>query len=290
MSKSDTRPSVSVVIPAYNYDRYLRRCLASVLRQTSLPAEVIVVDDGSTDSTKATVTATSELVRYIYQDHSGAAAARNRGIRLATGEYVAFLDADDEMEPRRLELQLEAVRAYSTPAVLAGIVIRQHDGTSRIPKADSSAFQGLHQRLLLHQVELFTASLLASRSLLVSAGLYDETLAVSEGLDLLLRLSHSARVAYVDEPLVVRHLHDSNFSELSGTDTYLRTRLQIVRRHLRETHAEERALGRRAVANVYRRVAPWYRVRGCALRALRCEVIAAFMDPSGIKTRGGLAT
>lgn len=98
--------TVSVVIPAFNAESFLGEALDSVLGQTARPTEVIVVDDGSTDGTRALVRRYSDAVRLVTQDNGGAARARNVGARQATGEWLAFLDADDVWLPEKLEKQL----------------------------------------------------------------------------------------------------------------------------------------------------------------------------------------
>ena len=99
-------PLVSVVIPAYNCERYLGRAIRSVLAQTYPRIECIVVDDGSTDGTAEVIDRFGSAVRAIRQENGGAAAARNAGIRTATGRYIAFLDADDYWLRNKLELQI----------------------------------------------------------------------------------------------------------------------------------------------------------------------------------------
>ncbi|HEX3110532.1 MAG TPA: glycosyltransferase family A protein, partial [Thermoanaerobaculia bacterium] len=98
--------SVSVVIPSYNYARYLGEAIDSALGQTLPPLEVIVVDDGSTDDTPAVLAAYGDRIRVLRQKNAGVAVARNSGIAAARGECVAFLDADDVWLPRKLELQI----------------------------------------------------------------------------------------------------------------------------------------------------------------------------------------
>ncbi|MGH7383811.1 MAG: glycosyltransferase family 2 protein [Candidatus Rokuibacteriota bacterium] len=98
---------MSVVIPAYNAERFLEEAVESVLRQAHQRLEVIVVDDGSTDGTAARVRAYGNRVRYVRQANAGVGAARNRGVALATGDYIAFLDHDDVWQPEKLEVQLE---------------------------------------------------------------------------------------------------------------------------------------------------------------------------------------
>jgi glycosyltransferase involved in cell wall biosynthesis len=107
---------VSVIIPVYNYDRYLGEAIESVLRQTCRHLEVIVVDDGSSDrSGEVAKSFAGQGVRYCHQVHAGIGPARNQGVELAQGEFLAFLDADDRWHEEKIERQL---RAFETDASL----------------------------------------------------------------------------------------------------------------------------------------------------------------------------
>lgn len=102
--------TVSVVIPCFNGDRYIRETLQSVIAQTVAVSEILVIDDGSTDRSAEVVTSVgSKLIRLIQQSNSGESVARNRGIDEARGEWIAFLDADDLWHPRKIELQLASL-------------------------------------------------------------------------------------------------------------------------------------------------------------------------------------
>lgn len=105
MKRPPTEALVTVAVPAYNAERYLPEALESVFKQTCLPFEVIVVDDGSRDGT-AEIARSFSGVRYIHKENEGDASARNRAIDEASGELIAFLDADDVWLPKKLELQL----------------------------------------------------------------------------------------------------------------------------------------------------------------------------------------
>lgn len=99
----------SVVIPTYNRARLVERAITSVLQQRFQPNEIIVVDDGSTDQTKSLVSKMGQPVQYVYQENSGAAVARDRGIRLAQGQWVALLDSDDMWQPDHLARMANAI-------------------------------------------------------------------------------------------------------------------------------------------------------------------------------------
>ena len=107
-------PRVSVVVPTYNCARFLGRTIDSALRQTYRDFEIIVVDDGSTDGTQALIAAYEESVRYVYQTNQGASAARNAALSRASGEFIAYLDADDLWRPDKVIRQVEFLDAHST--------------------------------------------------------------------------------------------------------------------------------------------------------------------------------
>jgi len=102
-----SRPSVSVVIPTYNRADWLPETVASVLSQTVVPDEIIIVDDGSTDHTEDLCSSFPHPVRYVRQENAGVGAARNRGMEEASGEFIGLVDSDDVWEPSKLEVQLE---------------------------------------------------------------------------------------------------------------------------------------------------------------------------------------
>ena len=106
MSTETVKPRVSVIIPVYQGDRFLTEAIESVLNQTYTNYEIIVVDDGSTDNSCGVLQPYREKIRYIYQENQGVAAARNRGIQMAQGELIAFLDQDDFWLPDKLTLQV----------------------------------------------------------------------------------------------------------------------------------------------------------------------------------------
>ena len=114
-------PLVSVIIPVYNGEKYLRESIDSIFSQTYTSIEVIVVDDGSTD--RSSVIAHSfPKIRHLFQNNSGHASARNRGVRAANGDYISFLDADDLWLPEKLSLQISAFNALPELEIVTGHV------------------------------------------------------------------------------------------------------------------------------------------------------------------------
>ena len=125
MSNSDGSPLVSVIIPSYNYGRFLGQTLDSVIAQTYLHWECIVVDDGSTDNTREIVESYAgrdSRVKYLYQTNQRAGTARNNGLRNSTGVYLQFLDADDLIESRKIERQVKYLEQHPEVDIIYGSV------------------------------------------------------------------------------------------------------------------------------------------------------------------------
>lgn len=111
---------ISVIIPARNYGRFLGEAIGSVLEQDEPADEIVVIDDGSTDNTREVVRACGDRVRHVWQEAAGIAAARNRGLEETTGEWVAFLDADDIWTPGKLRRQKAWFREHPEGSVCTG--------------------------------------------------------------------------------------------------------------------------------------------------------------------------
>jgi glycosyltransferase involved in cell wall biosynthesis len=188
---------VSAVIPTYNRAGLVGETVASALAQTRPPAEVVVVDDGSSDDTEQRLAAFGDRVRYVRQDNAGVSAARNRGVREATGDLVAFLDADDVWHPRKLERQLAAFAARPELGLVGTFTT---DWPVRpFPKeldADADAEpQVVPIEELVVRNCFVTSSVLVRRDLLLKAGGFDTSLQGPEDFDLWIRVARSAPAA-----------------------------------------------------------------------------------------------
>ena len=190
-------PLLSVVIPAYNAERFLAEALASVFRNGVLPLEVIVVDDGSTDGTKDAVAGLP--VRYLRAEHRGVAAARNIGWRAARGELLAWLDADDRWSPGRLEKQLAALASQESSDIVYG-----HVQQFRSDSEGESLFgPPLPGRL--------PGTMLVRREAFARVGGFDEALRVGEFMDWLVRSrQHALNEVMLESVCLERRIHDSN--------------------------------------------------------------------------------
>lgn len=191
---------ISVVVPTFNRADVLRRALVSILGQTLPPLEVVVVDDGSTDETERVVRELgSELIRYVRQPQRlGAQAARNRGIREAHGDWIAFQDSDDEWLPDKLERQVALIEDEWTVVHGRALVPgRDPMPRRRIPEDALDA--------LLSGPAPFLQAMLVSRQALERIGGLDEHVPSYQEWDTALRLAHTCRFVEPAEPVFVYH-------------------------------------------------------------------------------------
>jgi glycosyltransferase involved in cell wall biosynthesis len=197
--------TVSVIIPSYNRAHTLARALDSVFTQSHPADEVIVVDDGSNDDTKALVTHHYPQAIYLKQANRGVSAARNLGIRQANGEWIALLDSDDEWLPHKLATQLKTLEQQPGHRLIHSDEIWIRNGV-RVNPMNKHAKAGGH--IFQHCLPLCAISPSAAviqRSLFDEIGLFDEDLPACEDYDLWLRITACHPVLYCDAPLLVKH-------------------------------------------------------------------------------------
>ncbi len=216
------RPSVSVVIPTFNRCRLLRRAVASVLAQTQPTDEIIVVDDGSTDGTREMVAEQFPAAIYRFQPNAGVSAARNRGIRVAAGQWIAFLDSDDEWRPAKLERQLAALERHPDYLLCHCDEIWYRAGRRVNPGRRHKKAGGWIFDRCLPLCAISPSAALVRRSVFDEVGLFDESLEACEDYDFWLRFCARFPVLYVDEPLVIKHggREDQLSASVWGLDRY----------------------------------------------------------------------
>jgi glycosyltransferase involved in cell wall biosynthesis len=199
LGRDELEPLVSVIIPVFNGERFLREAVESVLDQKYSPVEIIVVDDGSTDGTATVARSLSETVRYLYQTNQGPAAARNRGIEQAQGSLIAFADADDLWPASKLDLQLPyLIEDPKIDIVLGRIQQVTVDGPTQ---AQDPAFS----------VNLGSAVM--RKSVFERVGLFDETMRYSEDVDWFMRAREgSAAIVTIDAVTLLYRQHEQNMT------------------------------------------------------------------------------
>jgi len=207
--------TISVVIPAYNAEKTIRKALQSVLEQTRPPLEILVVDDGSSDGTREAVEGFGNAVRYIVQTNAGAGAARNTGIRAAQGAWIAFLDADDEWLPEKLDIQRQILRSHPELAWLSSnFYCRETQGSRMAPDIRPETVRAMLRDACLFSdffdaaakgIHLWTGTMLIRKEVFSEAGFFDESLRHGEeDTDLWWKIAYRfPAIGYSPAPLAV---------------------------------------------------------------------------------------
>jgi GT2 family glycosyltransferase len=208
-------PKITVVIPVYNAMTYLPKTLHSVLQQTFTDYEVLIINDGSTDSMASWISSIDDpRVRLIFQKNQGLAGARNTGIAHARGDYIAFLDADDLWEPTKLEKQVQCFQAYPHAGVVyTWTLLVNEDGEPTGRMFASDAEGNVWQQLLETDVISSGSCALVRRDCFGKVGGFDRTLTSAEDLDMWLRIATHYHFAVVKEPLTRYLQHSSSMSK-----------------------------------------------------------------------------
>ncbi len=210
-------PKVSVVIPTYNCAALLPAAIESALGQAGAEVEVIVVDDGSTDDTEAVVRPYLERIVFIRQKNRGLPGARNRGIEVAKGAYIALLDADDAWMTGKLERQMPRFGDAEVGVVYSDFSVRYADG--RLQKSylvnRPLAGEGYVLERYIESRFLFPSTMVFRRECFESCGVFDEEMLACEDIELFARMCLRWKVALVNEPLVLRYEGSHNITSNS---------------------------------------------------------------------------
>lgn len=204
-------PTVSVIIPVYNRETFIAEAIQSVLSQTFTDLELIIIDDGSTDNTAQIVQAVDDpRLRYIPQENRGVSAARNHGISLAQGDYIAFLDSDDSYLPTKLERQIALFQADSTLGMVytEALIVNQLTGATNT--LDYTPSGHIYREILFRDSPLRLSTVMVSREAIQQVGGFDESMRIAEDTDFIIRVTKAYPVGVVTDPLTHYTVHDSN--------------------------------------------------------------------------------
>lgn len=280
-------PTVSVILPTFNREKFLGATVASVFAQSFGDWELIIADDGSDELVRSMLRdlGTDSRVRVSFLEPSGSPAkTRNAALRVAHGTWLAFLDSDDLWDPRKLERQLERLKLRPACRWCYTAFLRiDADGRMLADEATRrwKPIEGwIFDDILRGEPTVLTPSVLASRELVEQLGGFDERLQDCEDLDLWLRLAHAAEVAIVNEPLVRVRVADGSHS---ARPRHARADLVRVMEKMRKFPGQERTRVLRAqharqstlLAREYAEAGE----RGPALHALARSVPLAWRYP-----------
>ena len=196
---------ISVVIPTWNRSNLMPRAIGSVLNQSRRPTEVIVVDDGSEDDTAAKVIAEFPGVRLLSQAHRGVSAARNHGIKVAAGEWVALLDSDDEWLPEKLALQVAMLESQPDLRACHTDEIWIRNGRRVNPMQKHAKPAGWIFNQCLPRCCISPSSVILHYTVFEKVGLFDESLPACEDYDMWLRVFQRYPVGLIEKPLLIKY-------------------------------------------------------------------------------------
>lgn len=244
-------PQVSVVMAAYNYGPYIGQAIQSVVDQTFLDWELIVVDDGSDDETEMIVRrfVGDPRIRYHRQENQGQPKAKNTGIRLSRGRFIAFLDADDAWMPDKLAKQLPLFENDPDLGVAyTGVSLMDEDGIS-IGQLPLRMVRGRILEIAIKRTIPPFSSSIVRREIFDDIGYFDEELPLAIDFDLWLRAATKYRFDYVDEPLLLYRSGHANLSRRAKERRELVLK-RILPRFISE-YGGQRLLSRRSIAEAY---------------------------------------
>ncbi len=270
---------VSVVIPSFNSAHLVTQAIESVLAQTVVPAEVLVVDDGSADDTRERVAPYAPRVRYLHQSNQGVSAARNRGVAAATQPFVAFLDADDVWHPHKTELQMGAFERHPELGLVGtGHFAWPADSFPDVGGGGTGAITSVSWSQLVVRNYLSTSSIVARRAVLREAGPFDTAMQGPEDRDLWLRVAETAPVANLELPLM-------GYRDVQGSVSKQGARCQAGMLRILEKLDERAAWGgrwllrRKSYSYVYHACACIYAGAGEHAESLSCSLKSLLWYP-----------
>jgi glycosyltransferase involved in cell wall biosynthesis len=263
-----SEPTVSVVIPSYNYGHFVTEAVESVLAQTWRASEIIVVDDGSTDDTRQRLQPYADRVRYLYQANQGLPAARNTGIRASRGDHVALLDSDDKWHPRKLEFQVACLARRPEVALVAGKVAA--DLQTGWPDLGDPA-QAVARPVTAHELMIRSrfgpSGVLIRKECFETVGLFDTSLRSAEDRDMWIRIAGRYPVVRLEAPVWWYRKHEMSMSRAAARmEEYelkvLGKAFASTESFRRDVWLRRKAYGQAAKAAAYRYESAGLRLRG----------------------------
>ena len=237
--------TISVVIPSYNRCDFLLRALDSVLAQSLQPREIIVIDDGSTDATADIVSQRYPQITYAFQPNQGVSAARNHGIKLSSGDWIAFLDSDDTWQPDKLRIQSEMITKCPDYRLIHTNEVWIRNGTELGQMRKHKKRGGYIYSDCLPLCVISPSSAMMHRSIFEDAGFFDEDLPACEDYDLWLRICCKYPVLYSEKILVTKYGgHSDQLSKKYwGMDRFrIRSLAKILRTEVLPDHLRKMTL------------------------------------------------
>jgi len=239
-----SNPLVSVIVPAYNHEKYITDCLRSVVEQSYKNLELIVLNDGSTDTTEELIKLFIEEnsltnIRFISKKNEGVCKTLNKGLEIAKGKYVAFLASDDMWEPKKLEIQVDFMeRNDNIGLVFSDAWFQKFNEKTHIKWSDYKTNMDRYFKNGIQNADMYflllTRPIIPALTVMVRKQIFDEIGGFDEALvyeddDMWLRIALKYPLAYINEPLACYRMHDSNIS--NNALFMLKGMVQTIKKH-----------------------------------------------------------
>jgi glycosyltransferase involved in cell wall biosynthesis len=271
---------VSVIIPTHNGARFLGLAIDSALSQTHAPAEVIVIDDGSTDGTSELLSGYGDRIKAVRQRNRGVSAARNAGVALASGALLAFLDADDVWLPKKLERQVARFQVEPDLGLVHCGVDEIDEVGRRLRRVQDGLEGWVADDMLMFRRSVILgggSGAMIPRALFKDIGGFDETLSTSADWDLYYRLARKHRVGFIVDALVGYRIHGSNMH--SNIAVMERDMIRGFVKAFVDAGPHLPSLRRRCRGNLHRMLAGSYYRHGNYWSFLRHSIKALVLAP-----------
>ena len=268
-------PKVSICVPTYNRKDYLRETLDSIFAQTYKDYEVVVVDDGSTDGTAEMLKDIDYPIRYHWQKNSGDAAARNKMIKLAKGEFITFIDSDDLLMPDAVDRMIQVMQAEGGDVIVYGPYLRIDQNGQVYGKFKTRLHSGQITKHLFQNIFVYSCGSMFPKKVLETANGFDTSLPVCSDYDLWLRLSLKYRFIALAEPTFKRRRHTGNLSAASTENRILE--LKVLERFYYEKGGDSVVPKKIAMRRLSKEE---YRVAVAAMREGKLQVAREYLRKS----------
>ncbi|HIK58844.1 MAG: glycosyltransferase family 2 protein [Verrucomicrobiales bacterium] len=293
-------PEISIIIPTYNSARYVTEAIESVLNQTYKNFEIIVIDDGSTDNTKEVLHPylSAGQIQYIYQKNKGPGAARNTGIKVTKGAYIAFLDSDDSWTKDSLEKRFELIRSSDNiDLVFSDYFYQQADGQEILSLKSKgfltqfSRFSDQEKKGIIFKdyslediIELpfhmWTGTVLVKKTTITGVGSFRNDINVGEDTDMWLRLVKKSRIGFVDKPCAYYRRFRGRLTSGNPLD-YAQARLVFFSQLLKDNKSNKCVCNviRKKIAIVYYDLASYFHENQSGFQAKKNLLKCIYNNP-----------
>lgn len=264
--------NISAIIPAYNSAEFIADAVHSILKQTTPVSEIIIVDDGSTDATREIVASLPGPITYISQQNQGPSAARNAGIHAANGDWIAFLDADDQWTPDKIEKQVNLLKAIPHLALIAGdmaeidhedrvitpSVLAKHNMLEKFQLLSGQAIPNALAELVTKNF-IPTGTVLVNKTALIEAGLFNQGIRFGEDLELWAKIAAKYPISCIPEIFMLRRQHSNNATQMTAAllDDSVKV-MQSIRKAASQELKAQQIDPDRLIADAYNGLGYWH--------------------------------